>query len=378
MKQLCQEIEKIIEAKGLKKIDIAKQIGVTPTAITKVLKGEATFELILDILKAVEPDHYLELLTKDDNLLKINTKNWRDTLEFASTNRLLDLQEKLVEKALNSNNKRDNEFGMVYGVLLTWQDESKEFDRTLYEDVKRKINCEYMKALCKLFDANLFHFEGNFLMVGCLLEELNEILNRLDDSYLKKSIQARTLELLCHVQLRVKNDVSNALESAEKLIKCDIGKTFTAYGHYIRGLCLIESDFKSAKESFMKGLELYKKSNRMIAVKELSEIIEFLTIYYKADEIIDCEHEISNALNLYYKKDLKEAEKYLELVKSQNPLTTHLKHFLKGIIKDDHDTVMKSLLKFVKSGDKFFANLPYKWLVKKKSHYLPIIDEILS
>jgi transcriptional regulator with XRE-family HTH domain len=379
MKQLCQEIEKIIELKGLKKIDIAKQIGVTPTAITKVLKGKATFELILEFLKAVEPDHYLELLTKDDNLLKINTKNWRDTLEFASTNRLLDLQEKLVEKALNSNNKRDNEFGMVYGVLLTWQDDQRTFDNVLFEEVKKKVNCDYMRWLIQLIDVYLYHGEGNFTMVDYLIKELKEKINLLDDSYIKKSLYARMLELVCHVELRVHNNVENAINKANELINYNIGKTFSAYGFYIKGLCLAEKDIITSQQLFSKSIDLYMLANKKSAAEEVKEVSEFLSLYY------DYEHNeenllfnISKSLFAYKNGDYNKGLDLIEKVTTENPLRNNLRLFVEGLLKNDQNIVMNSLIKFVKSGDRYFANIPKKWLLKNNSCYLPILNEVLS
>jgi transcriptional regulator with XRE-family HTH domain len=378
MKQLCQEIEKIIELKGLKKIDIAKQIGVTPAAITKVLKGEATFELILAILKAVEPDHYLELLTKDDNLLKINTKNWRDTLEFASTNRLLDLQEKLVEKALNSDYKRDREFGMVYGVLLTWQDTSREFDEDMFNTCKRKVTCEYMSILLQLIDVNRYHAKGEFLIVDHLINDLKIKIKSLNECYMKFSLSTRMLELACHVELRVKNNVGNALKTAEQLIQNNIGKTFSAYGYYIKGLCLIESNINEAAESFEKSIQLYKEAGKFNNATEVRETFEFLCSYYDYDNQKNPSFNLTKCLDFYKQKNISQGIKLLSNIDENNPLRRNLKLFLKALLTNDEDKAMDSLIMFVNSGDKYFANLPRKWLLLNNSKYTPILNSIMK
>jgi tetratricopeptide (TPR) repeat protein len=379
MKQLCQEIEKIIELKGLKKIDIAKQIGVTPTAITKVLKGKATFELILEFLKAVEPDHYLELLTKDDNLLKINTKNWRDTLEFASTNRLLDLQEKLVEKALNSDNPEDKEWGLTYKVLLTFQDEKRSFDYDLYEQCKKVVKKEEMSALLMLLEIYIHYKEGRYNILNDLLRNIHNLIIDLKNSYFKRSMYARILEPLTHISLRVENDIEKAYQYSRQLVESNIGYTYTAFGYYNLALCLIKNDINQSLNYFEKSAELYKKANKITAFNEVLETTEFVKSYFnKLKNVEAVKFPLAKSVCYWNVGENDLALEEIKKIDNENVLTDSLAYFMKGLILNDDNVVFASMLRMVNNGDNFFAQLPKEIVMNKNCYPSFVIDEVFN
>ena len=312
------------------------------------------FDGFVRMLEFLYPEEYLTHLSNASKDIDPGKATARFLLEFLSLNRQFEGMDTLLDRMEKSKNKA---WVKPYRLLKNHQVNFPNVDyQKMLVDVRSvKSSDSKLILFTNILRTYCYHQLGRYNMVMTLAEEIEFDLENLTSNYLMKMYRVRHSETMSYLTLRVCNDEVAARTYADYVINSntDIGKSFEAYGYFIKGYSYIFNCYEFTRKHFSKSLELYSELGREVVVKDLEEKLELVDVLWGKSNY-ECKY-IKN--------------KILKKVNSGNDVTEILEEnkdklekafylYIKGKNEKNNTILLKSIIEYMHIGDAFLANLP--------------------
>ncbi|WP_425204016.1 AimR family lysis-lysogeny pheromone receptor [Priestia megaterium] len=341
------------EIKKYTQSEVAEFIGTSSPTITKFLNGtqETSLSTTLELVRYLKPEmekkmmiHFIKEVKKPLNILI--------AMEYCSTNRLLKTLDFLLKKHSDTNNHELKEYLNIYELMLKWQVKGENFSvEELSQQVRMiKATSDECHILAKIMEVYFYNYKGKYNLVYDLAKDIQPLINSLDNNFFKCSFSARIAEDMSLMALTLHNDVEQARKLALFVIKSKIGKSFSAYAHYVLGASYFYEDYDKCKMHYTKAIKVYEKycpSN----VSEIEKELEFASAYHNITDY-DYKNEVAKA---YTSQNAQNGSDLILKDLKVNTLTG-LETMLIGMLNEDEKTLMQAFTKFVQEKDMFNAN----------------------
>ncbi|MEB4860622.1 AimR family lysis-lysogeny pheromone receptor [Priestia megaterium] len=352
---------------------IADKIGTTSPTITKFLNGtietslDTSLKLIKFLAEKKEKKFMLELIKEIEK-----PSNVIIALEYCSTNRLIKAMNYLLKKFNDTSNHELKEYLGIYELIYNWQlrHDGTPVDEQIKKARQLKVTTDDGNVLIKMLEVYGYFSKGKYNLAYDLATDLQPLVEELESGYIKKSVSARLAETRAFLALNVMNDVEQAKECATYVIKSKIGRSFSAFAHFVLGEVHRYSDFEMSKLHFEKAIKVYSKYSKVNAEETRIEI-EYLSAIH--GEGYSYTNEICEAMYLYNTQNQAQA---IELVKNNKPSTAMEMMFV-GQMQQDEQMLIQSFTGFIQSKDMFNAN-HVKELLKDYNTNSMILDNLMN
>jgi hypothetical protein len=339
--------------------------------LTKHEKEFDKLQCLIDMVEYIWKDDVVRLMTEYSTQIDPNKRTARFLLEYLSTNRQLEAFKSLLDKMSKCSNKESKEFAKVY--LLQYEAQNTypnaDIDNLLRKTKLMRTTSNELIVFKKLFKTYCYHQKGDFLMCKSLADEIEYDLHHLEDDYVKTMFNARLCEAMSYINLRIFNNPVEARRYTDYVLSSEIGISFKAYANFVKGYSYFFTSYEDSLCYFSESISMYKELQRDIIVKDIEEKVELLKINWNKLDNGQCKF-IANYL-LY---NLKRGVKISKLLNEcQKDIDEAFFLYLKGREERDVEVLFRSLLKYVKKGDSFLANMPKRELIK-----LGLKEEILD
>lgn len=198
--------------------------------------------------------------------------------------------------------------------------------------------------------------------------DIKETIETIKDEFLKNAYMVKFNEIMSYLSLRVRNDSESARIHAQNVLDLDIGQTFKAYAKFTIGYSYLFTSYEKAKEYLAESLKIYESLNRTQAIIDVKEEIELLDIVWD-----------KNIFSVYYCDKYKyywlaRNNKSFDMDKVKLDLDDPFYYLIKGMKENNVNILMQSIIRFVKRGDMFLANLAKIELLKRGQDELVLND----
>lgn len=348
--------------------ELAKEAKHANTStISKWLKDEKkefdNLDSLLAIVKKMYPDNILTAIEHYSVTINVNKKVTRHLLEYLSCNRLLDAMRNLLDRMLQSDNDDITQWAKAYDLQHEYQANYSEVNKVkhLKKIRKLKANDPTLEVFTELMKCYMYYHNDNHQMAYEIAEEILDLLEEIEDGYVKRVYTVKLHEVYSYVNLWLLNDTEAARSSSYKVLEANIGETFNAYAYFTIGYSYFYTSFNKAEEFLSKSVSTYRSMNRVDAADDVERTIEKLEIFWEKAVKKEIYKDINN--ELYYKA------KYKMDITSLLPLSIDedligYKLFAEGLGSSNKDLLMQSMIRFLKQGSAFEACLPMLELIK--------------
>jgi hypothetical protein len=334
--------------------------------LKKVLKSpDKEFDSLSALLKIVAhifgKEEKKKLMEQYSTEIDPNHKCARSMLEYLSVNRLLDSLKLLIDRMLECKNKDSREWAKLYKIQYEWQKDfyGVDFIETLNKLNEFKTNIHELNTLINIMKCNTYYKNKMYRMSYELSKDVLNSIENIKDYFIKNSYLVKWNEIMSYLSLRVFNQPEQARIYAQNVLNSNVGLTFKAYANYILGCSYMFTDYDKSKDYLIDSAKMYTSLNRNDAADNVKEEIELLDIMWD-----------KNIFSVYYSKEYK----YYWLMRNNKLIYEELENLnieeqfyllIKGMKENNTDTLLLSLIKFIKNGDLFLANLPKVELIKR-------------
>ena len=214
------------EIKKYTQSEVAEFIGTSSPTITKFLNGtqETSLATTLELVRYLKPKqekkmmaHFINEVEKPSNIII--------AMEYASTNRLIKTLDNLIKKHSDTSNHELKEYLAVYEIILNWQVRVSKL--SIDEQIKKvrtiKATTDEVSIFTKVLEIYGFYYKEKFNLAYDLAKDVTELIQTLENEYLRKSYTARLTEIMSYLSLVVLNDNEQARQYASTTIKAKIG-----------------------------------------------------------------------------------------------------------------------------------------------------------
>lgn len=362
--------------------ELAKVAGYSSGGnLKKVLLDEKrefdSIQGLIDLVRFLFSDDEHAIMAEYSKEIDPNNKLARHMLEYLSCNRLLDSMKELIDKMLQCSNKESNEWARVYSLQYEWQNNYHSLDINNHhikvKDTKSSIL--ELKILLKMMDCNCHYYKNNLKFAYDIIQEVTINVDLMKDDYIKNVFKTKLNEILSYINLWVLNNPSKAINNAEEVIKSNIGETFKAYAHFIIGYAHFYTSYDVAIKNLLESIAIYNSINREKATDDVYEVIDRLNVFWGKKIDADYKFRSLESHLLYKFKNGINIE--IELEEKKNKLYEPFYYFLLGLVNNSKDLIMLSMIKFLKDGNTFQANLVKIELLKRGENEL-VLSELIN
>ncbi|WP_102273220.1 AimR family lysis-lysogeny pheromone receptor [Cytobacillus massiliigabonensis] len=363
--------------------DLATAVKLSPGSLTNLKNGaEMKFPTLLEIAKFIYKNEHINRFKKW--CLNFDSpKNLRFALEYLAVNRQLkELDELIMKITKQRTDQTMKEWAQGYSIL------SRYLKREKAEDIINELRgftpkTKEMQILALITEVWCRYKLNDFKTMSLLISGLEYAINKINEDFIRDSYGIRLNEVLAYVNLYKFNNITLAREIAEKIIFSNCSATFTTSASYILGMSFLFDNYEKCLGYIERHRELLVESGRL---KELEVIdncdIPFINNVWRKQERPNT-NDISELAHFEAVVGNKELaleliNKAIENEEKEGRKPSGFKFYYKALATNDASLFMKSLIMFSKNGDKFYANLPYKYLKEDetfKSMAALLIDE---
>ncbi|PEU05244.1 hypothetical protein CN527_02255 [Bacillus cereus] len=287
----------------------------------------------------------------------------------------LDLLNNLVIQEMQSDNKENREWAVMYDLICKRYMGISKGEQLLIE-LNQKKKCMKLKSveleiLSEVIEMLSAYDQGNFKLMVNKSNMLMDKLNDITDPYLRDSFYYKIKECAIHGYLTA-CELENLRDIGGDIIKdISISKNFpvveaTVYGVLGESYMFCENGYDKALFYLKKALNIFEKgSNKQMQMRRtmILNTIEFLKIHHKVDlENVHPLHPAEQAYLEIQKENNDLAIEILLKLKEQNGELTAFQIYYLGLAKNDRNLLLQSLDKFERLGNIFYAQLPKKSL----------------
>lgn len=346
--------------------------------LKKVLRDEKkefdNFNGLVKIVKHIFGEDEQKLMEEYSKNLDPCNKSARTMLEYLSCNRLLKSMKQLIDRMSECKNKESLEFAKVYSLQYEWQNNYHSLDINVHH--KKVKECRPtipdLKVFVNLMNCYCYYYKNNHKTAFEISHDLECEIIEINNLYFKGILEAKLNEVKSYINLWIKNSPVVARENAQKVIDNNIGNTFNAYAYFTIGYSYFFISYDLALKNLNECVAIYKSIGRENTCKDIFEIIDKLNMFWEKDisEFVSLESYIWDKIrrNVISRKEI-DAEK--------EKLYEPFYYFLTGIKENDNDILLQSMIKFLKDGDAFQANLPRIELLKRGMNGI-ILNELIN
>lgn len=334
--------------------------------LKKVLNDEKKefdkFNGLIELLKFLWKDQYIEMMIKYSTEVDPNKKTARTMLEFLVTARKFEAFNNLLARMDECSNKESKEYAKLYRMQYKYELASTmdEFNTLIKEINQLHLNLDELNIYKNFLMSYCFGLKKDYNTVKFLLMGIEDRIDLIENEYIKEKYTIRYNEIMAYNNLYIYNDPDAARKCADKILSSNVPVAFMGYSYYIKGFSYLFTSFGKTMEYLNKSLDMYKKINRFNEVEDLLEKIEFTKVYWDKFTEEKCSY-LKNNLFLKIKKGINVE---YELKKSQEQIECELYLYLEGINNKDNKKLKLSLIKLIKGNEMFLANLPKIELIK--------------
>mgnify|MGYP001199935191 FL=1 len=344
--------------------ELARKLGVNPGTISHFRNNgiELSFQSLLNLSRFLYKDKYVHVMSKWCLNLRL-PKNLKCSLEFLSSNLKLDELEELIQIIEEQYDSRElKNWTEIYKIMLARQRNKDNLD--FIEDLRRfSPKTVETKILALIMELYYFYSIKDYTTMLKKSDELAHNFTVIKDDFIRSSFEARLYEIVAYTTLYNLVDYQSAREYANKIISKKICAVFTLSAYYIVGMSFLFEDYDKCLH-YLKIYEKLLQEYNFTAYLEVlhNQHIPFINNIWgkttSSEEIDD----ISEKAHFEAKYgDKKRAIEFLNNIEE-----TPFRLYYRGIAENDPTLLLKSLVKFIKQGNKFYAKLPYDILAKNE------------
>nr|WP_051056713.1 AimR family lysis-lysogeny pheromone receptor [Bacillus sonorensis] len=354
------------EERGLEK-ELAKIAGYSNSSgfhqfIFNDKKEMDNIQGLINVVQRVSPDNEFELMSEYILTLDPNKSAARQGLEYLSVNQLYDTLDTHIENLRAAKNTISKEWGKVYSLqreLDCGKISIEECIRILGEINPKSPEMKVYSRLIPMYAALSLN---QFTRLMAMSEDV--ILNRITtQNYVYYSYKSRYMLLLANCCFG-SNDLKKAREYAKYGINNSNVKRIIFFSYLTYGTTLMFSDYSSAKEIFLKGMEIAKGND--FYEQQIKRSLCFLeNVWNKENQYLNIEsNEIMDKQEVIHylirKGNIDEAKRMLEQIEKlhHDDYELGMHFYLKGLIDNSQSHFLRSIKHFKISGDKFSTTLP--------------------
>lgn len=364
LNNLIVTLKNEMELKSISQQFISIQTDINVSTISRVLKGTNRelspydFSRIVQIVKPSVKTTFVK-----EYLLKINKpSNICQGLELASNNRFFDEMRHLIEEGHKDRNVMVNEFAKYYEYLYKWQNCNIQ-PTDLYEAVRfEKGNFPETKILLRLMEMYALYAQEEYSFLLASAGNLQAAIDQLEDEYFKLVFSAKLSEMLMISNLYVLNKPKTARKYAKSVLNAPVGLGFKVAAYDTVADSYLFEDYDKLMKYYKKARQYYAKLKRVDGVDSVDSNIEFAKVMW--DKVDSAEFHFTNKLAhaLYLSKNNQKEQ--AKLVLSDADKEDRVYKYVYGCVYTHKQSLWDSLITFVKTGDKFYANMPKLELLK--------------
>lgn len=339
-----------------------KVTGYCPTsgAISKWLdKPEReldSFQSLIAIVKEVYPHDEISAMVEYSKTLSESKKAARHMLEWLSVNRQIEAFGELLDRMKNCKSSDAKEWAGLYDFIYQVQTNYSQldFNQQLRDLAMCKTTTNETYVFRRLLEIYTSYYKKDFKATYELCNGLENLINDIKEEYIKTTYLARLYEMKGYVSLKVLNKPKTARKFADKSIKLSIGQRYVAYAYFVKGLSYMFESYDKSKYNLEKSRNLYEDCNYEISVTEVEDKLELLNAFWDVDTSFDFkQHEA------YYNA------KHEEHMPNDINITDEAYRLLiEGVYKKDENTLVESLIEYLRRGDTFLGQMPKIELAK--------------
>ncbi|MEM5009330.1 AimR family lysis-lysogeny pheromone receptor [Niallia taxi] len=360
----AEALQILKDNRGLATI-IAEKAGYsTSGAFNKILKRNnfqtENFDGFVIGMKLIYPDNFLvkmEELVEECNPQNLTS---RCMLEYLSVNRLTEGFLKLINKMENCNNAESREWSKFYKFIYENQTSEKlDYNDFLKRVEDEKTSVDELIILQNLLKIYSYHQKKTYKSIKDIVEETEIAIDKLENEFIKKSYLARLSEPLAYISLWVNSDEESCRKYANNVLNSEMGLGYKGSAYYQIGYSYMFSSYEKAISYLNKSMDIYTSLGRAAVVEDIEEKIELITIHWNKNNFSECRY-IQNQLYLETKRNSTE-----NLVSLRDQIDEPFYYYLLGLKNGYNEmALLKSMVKYLKRGDSFLANLPKSVLLK--------------
>lgn len=320
-----------------------------------------SFQLMLDIIRFMDEDREIEIVTDYAKHVNVNRQSARHVLEYLLCNRLLgEMDELLTRMEKETTNKQNKEYIKVYRIFYKRNANLMDADEQLAGLKSVKDKDPVLSILTKIGQCYAYYDKDHYKILLETVSGLESEINDIKEEYVKRALKAKYYEIMSFLSLWVMNDYNKALEYAAEVIKLNIGETYSAYANVIAGYSTFFTSYGTTKKHLEASRNLYGMIGRMEGVDFAIEALEMLDVHYKLKKGNSF---VSKRNELYYKAINGMPIDDLEEHKSSIEEGFYL--LIKGMTEDNTDLLMGSMIEYLGEGNGFYCNFAKNELLKR-------------
>lgn len=331
------------------------------------------FNSLVKLVKHLFGHDEQKLMAQYSKEIDPKNKTARTMLEYLSSNRLLDEMKLLIDKMKKSNNKDSREFAEAYAIQYEWQSNYYTLDTMVFMNKINEIktNIIELKVFLNLLKLYAFYRQENYKMSYEISKFLIFEIDNIKDQYIKMSYKTKLNEALSYIELRVLDNPEKSRKYSQEVLNSDAGLMFKSYAYYSIGCSYLFTSYDKALYNLSESIKLYETVNRKDVVKDVREKIELLNVIWNKES----EFYSVNTKLLFEAKIQRLSVENLEKFKDTISQPFYL--LIKGILKNNNDLLLQSLIEFLKIGDTFLGNIP-KLELLKNGYNQDVLNALIS
>lgn len=332
-----------------------------------------SFQGLLDIVRYMDKDKENEIMVDYAQHINPNRQTARYMLEYFSCNRMLSEMDTLLSKIESeATNKQSLEYAKVYRLQYKRQTQDITAEELINEIKNVKVTDHSLKVFLDIIKCYCFYDKDYHLEALELTHKIQKEVECVKEKYLKDTLTAKYHEISSYISLWIHNDFEQAAIHANNVLNSELGYLYRGYAYFILGYSKFFSNYDVSKEYLEKSLSIYEMVNSQAGMDNVRDAIEYLDVFYnKRNKSTD----YNNISMMYYDMALHNKELPEEFDSLKDQLGEENYFLIKGVLEDDCDYLMLSMIKNVKTGNAFFANFP-RYELEKRGYNQMILNEL--
>jgi hypothetical protein len=364
---IVNTFENLLSESDMSLSELADSICIPKSQLSEFFSsgGKKTIDFIYFIraVRLINPDSEEELVKRICPWM-LRPGNLRLAMEYAATFNYFDLQRVLydINVGLGRVNK---DYAEVYSIYLDFQEKTKTTEE-LFAEIN-DYNPKYLETeLFKMIvQCSLYYREKNYREMHRLSTILYKKIGQVKNEYLRESYMARICDIIARTYLFYKNDVKKARFFATSLKDNEFSAKRKIHADYIMSMSYFFEDYQICLDYLLKYQKSLLDIGDIALAKELdNKEIPFIKNHWDKCFEIDS-NDMAEVAHFHIKKGNTTAA--LNILKGMEPLTTFQLYY-KGLALNDPQILSLSFVEFMRTGNRFYANLP-KIELKKHENY---------
>ena len=370
-------LTKKLEANKSYSQELRKAVNCAQSTISKY-KNEPnaevdSFQGMLDIVRYMDKEKEYDIMVDYAQHVNPNRQTARYMLEYFSCNRMINemgvLLNKIEEEATN---KQSLEYAKIYRLQYRRQTQDITAEELIEEINKAKVTDQTLKVFLDIIKCYCFYDKDYHLEALELTQKINVDLHGIKEKYLKNTLTAKYHEISSYISLWIHNDFEQAAHHANEVLNSELGYLYRGYAYFILGYSKFFNNYNESREYLEKSLTIYEMVNSKAGMSNAIDAIEYLDVFYNKRKD---SNEYTNIRMKYYDMALHHNMLPDDFDSMVDQLGEEYYYLIKGVYENDCDSLMLSMIKYVKTGNAFFANFS-RYELEKRGYNKMILNEL--